>query len=283
MAGETTYAGISSFIPDVWEAALFYAQQQFIMPRIVQTFGDARGMQSRKSTEYAAGTVSTGVAETDDLNTYQAFTRATLATLTPAEIGTTFLVTDRRMDTDDVQVMADLAQHVGYTIGKQVETHLLTAFSSFTGGTIGGGGSTLTWAMIYKARAILSAAGVPGPYNVVLHEYSYLQLANAANIAGIANAGPLTVRNDIQSNYYVGSTGDLDFYTTGVLTAGTLVTQGVFNRQAVALDVRRAMRLEPERDATKRATEVVASMIYGYGAWRPLWGVKLLSDASTPT
>jgi hypothetical protein len=49
----------------------------------------------------------------------------------------------------------------------------------------------LTWALIYEARARLRANNIPGPYSVVLHEYQWLDLAEAANLAAITNANPL--------------------------------------------------------------------------------------------
>lgn len=285
MANETTYALISSYLPDIWEAALMYAQQNFFMPDVVTTFTNQSGMTPRKNTQYSGGTVVTGLGETDDLTT-QAFTRSALSTLTPQEIGTQFIITDRRMETDDVpSIMADLTEHIGYTVFKQVESHLAGLFSSLTGGTIDSSGTALTWSNIYSARAILAASPVPGPYTVVLHEYQWLDLATAVNIVGTSNSSPLRVRDDIQSRYYVGSMGDMNFFVTGneVISAGTAVTGGIFNRQALALDLRRALRLEPERDASKRHTEVNATMIYAYGTWRPAYGVQIISDASTPT
>lgn len=283
MANETTYALISSLLPDIWEAALMYAQQSFFMPSIVTSFMDEDGMEPRKNSAYATGTVVTGLGETTDLTT-QAFSRAALSTLTPTEIGTQFIVTDRRMASDDMSVMADLAQHIGYTIFKQVETDLLSDGTLLTGGTVSmGAGTALTWAKIYQARAILEANAVPPPYNVVLHSYQWLSLATAANIAGLSNAAPLQIRDTIQTFYKVAQVNDMNFYSTGVLTAGTLVTGFMFNPMALAVDIRRGARTELERDASLRATEVNATMIYAHGGWKPTYGVQIKSDASTPS
>ena len=281
MANETTYALISSLLPDVYEAALMYAQESFIMPQLVTAYTDQTGMQDRKVSEYAAGTVATGLGETTDLAT-QAFTRSLLATLTPAEIGTQFIVTDRRVDSDDVDILADLAQHIGYTIFRQIEEDLVSHFDSFTGGTVGTGGAALTWADVYAARARLAAANVPPPYNLVLAEYQYYDLATAANIAAITSAAPLRVRDDIQSRYYVASVGDVDIYTTSVISAGGTVYGGMFNRGALALDIRRAMRIELQRDASLRATEVNATAIYAHGLRRPAFGISVVSDGTAP-
>lgn len=283
MANETSYALISSLLPSIYEAALMYAQENFVMPMLVTVHSDHNGMQDRIYSKYAGGTVVTGLGETTDLTT-QAFTRASLVTLTPAEIGTQFVVTDRRMDSDDVDVMTDLSQHIGYTVFKQVEAHLAATFSSLTAGTIGSAGSAMSWTTLYQARSVLAAGAIPPPYNVVLHEYQWLDLALAANIAGAATSGPMRFRDDIQSRYYVASVGDMDIYTTGteVISAGTAVYGGIFSRRAIALDIRRALRIELERNASLRSTEVNATMIYAHGVLDATYGAAILSDGSAP-
>lgn len=281
MANETTYALISSLLPDVYEAALMYAQESFIMPQLVTVYTDQTGMQDRHLSQYATGTVTTGLGETTDLTT-QAFERNLLSTLTPGEIGTQFVVTDRRLASDDVDIMADLAQHIGYTIFRQIEADLLNDFANLTGGTVGAAAVRLTWEDIYKARASLANAAVPPPYNLVLSEYQYYDLATAANIAALTAAAPLRVRDDIQSRYYVASVGDIDIYTTSVLGAADPTIAAMFNRGALALDIRRAMRIELQRDASLRATEVNATMVYGHGVRRPTWGLQVLSDGTAP-
>ncbi len=281
MANETTYALISSLLPDVYEAALMYAQESFIMPNLVTLYTDQTGMQDRNFSEYSVGTVSTGLGETTDLTT-QAFDRALLTTLTPGEIGTQFVVTDRRLDSDDVDLLADLAQHIGFTIFRQIESDLLGHFASMSGGTVGSMGTRLSWETVYKARAELANAAVPPPYQLVISEYQYYDLATSANLAGLSAPAPLRIRDDIVSRYYVASVGDIDIYTTSLLGATDPTIGGMFNRGALALDIRRAMRIELQRDASLRATEVNATAIYAHGLRRPAWGVQILADGTAP-
>jgi hypothetical protein len=59
-------------------------------------------------------------------------------------------------------------------------------------------------------------------------------------------------------------------------------TGAIYERSALAYDLRRALRIEPQRDASKRATELNASIIYAAATWRPTRGVQLRSDASSP-
>ena len=67
------------------------------------------------------------------------------------------------------------------------------------------------------------------------------------------------------------------------IDVNTDAVSAVFAPQAIAFDVRRAYRLEPERDASLRAWELNATMVYAYGLGeRPTWGVKITADATAP-
>lgn len=58
---------------------------------------------------------------------------------------------------------------------------------------------------------------------------------------------------------------------------------GVFTREAIAFDLRRGYRLEPDRDPSARKTELNATMVYAHGGWRPARGVRVYTTAVTPT
>lgn len=280
MANETTYALIQSWLPDVVEATEMYLMKSTVMPPLVQVFTDRTGVVPRRGDKYNEGTVGS-VAETTDLTTWQAFTRTPFGTITPAEVGAPYLITDLRMESDNMPtIMSDLTESNGYVFAKSIDTNLTGLFSSFTGGTVGAGGSAMTWEMVQNAYAIAVANGVPGPYNLVLHPFAALSLMKAR-----ANAVSLVVEPALKAanRFYVGSFGDVSIWQAPVMTAGTAVVQGLFSRRAIALDIRRAMRIEPQRDASLRSTEIITTMVYGYGVWRATYGIKITSDASTPT
>ncbi|GIW60726.1 MAG: hypothetical protein KatS3mg087_1792 [Patescibacteria group bacterium] len=281
MANETTYALISSQLPSIYEATMMYASETFVLPSIVTVYQDATGLSPRVFTEYSEGTAAI-IAETADLST-QVFSRSVSATLTPVEVGASFFVTDSRAESDIVDVLADLSQHIGYTVFSKVESDLASLFNGFTAGTIGAASTALTWSHIFQARAVLAANRVPSPYNLVLSEYQWLDLASAANVAALSAPAPLRIRDDIQDAYHVATIGgDINVYTTPSIAAGTDVYGAMFSRRAIALDVRRRLRIEPERDASRRGTEVNATMVYAYGIVRPTWGVSIRSDGSAP-
>lgn len=76
-------------------------------------------------------------------------------------------------------------------------------------------------------------------------------------------------------------TGTSPTITIAAGTEGTASAIGaVMTRDAIAFDIRRGFRLETDRDASARLTELVASMVYASGNWRADHGVKITTDAS---
>jgi hypothetical protein len=277
---DTTYALIQNYLPDIWSAALWYLQQNCVLAPLVQVFTNETGDQPRKGTKYAAGTVGP-LTEDTDISSAQTFARSPFGTLSPSEVGTLYRLSYNRLESDDVDnVMADLAQHIGYSFRLKIDQDLLGDIASFTGGSIGSPGGTITWATITNAHALAKASGIPGPYNCVLHEYQWNRLIQAQ-----ANALPIVVQQTMlnANQFYVGTFGDVNFYTTGVLASGTAVVGGLFNRMAIGYDIRRGITIKTFDDISLRAYEVVATHKYAHGAWRTDYGVKIVGDASAPT
>lgn len=385
MANETTLALITSLLDPIRMGALMYAQNTFVAPRLVKTFNDRQGFQSRINSIYRETGVTDNLTETTDLSTI-AFEREALASLTPKEIGKQFVITDRRIETDIENVLGDAAVDIGYTVGKKVEVDTLAEFANLSGGRVGADGTDASMDSIYEARAVLEANAVPGPYVVVLHSYQWLPIFKS--FTSLSNAAPLDIRNEAQRNYFVTNIADLTIvvsplvpygsttnevqtatvsgtptggtfklsyrgavtasiaynaaaatvqaalealrtigtgnvtvsgsaggpYTitfvsalAGVnavliklyenaLTGGTSPTVGIvqttagvgyatgaiFNREAIALDLRRPMRIEPERDASMRQSELNTTMVYAVGQWRTEWGVQIRTKATAP-
>lgn len=385
MANETTLALITSLLDPIREGALMYAQNTFVAPRLVKTFTDRQGFQSRINSIYRETTVVDNLAESADLSAMQ-FDREALASLTPKEVGKQFVITDRRIETDIENVLGDAAIDIGYTIGKKVEIDVLNEFTNLSGGKVGAVGTDASMDNIYEARSVLEANAVPGPYVVVLHSYQWLPIFKS--FVNLGNAAPLNIRNEAQSNYYITNVADMTFvvsplvpysqttaevqtatisgtptggtfalafrgattaaiaynaaaatvqaalealrtigtgnvavsgsaggpYTitfqgalaganvpllvlkNNLLTGGTTPSVGIvqttagvgyatgaiFNRDAIALDLRRPMRIEPQRDASFRRSELNTTMVYGVGQWRSEWGIQIQTKATAP-
>jgi hypothetical protein len=124
------------------------------------------------------------------------------------------------------------------------------------------------------------------PLNLVLHEYQWHVLAKAASIAGITLAS-IPDKLVGGSSWYMGTVMGANincFATTNISVDSDDDAYGaIFARPAIAYDVRRPIRIEPERDASRRGWELNMSAVYAHGVWQPKYGVKLLFDATAPT
>jgi len=138
----------------------------------------------------------------------------------------------------------------------------------------------LTWGRLFAAVSQLRAQNAPGPYYCVLHPYQIHDLAKEAAPAG-SNVNAPNFGDEVMRMRYFAQAAGAQIFESSNITAGTASVGAVFSPLALALDIRRAARIEPERDASRRATELNLSMVYAHGVWRPKFGVKIISTTNT--
>ena len=281
MAGENTYSTISGFVNTIWQGAQLVASEQGAMTRLVTVFNDKVGRATRQNSVYSGGTVVYPSAETTDLSS-QALTPASVATLTPYRAAAQYFETDARIESDPFQTIRDASNDMGGKIGTRVDTLLANSFSSFTGATLGTAGATVTWAKIANAVSLLRAGHVPLPYVCVMHPYMWNVLA-ATLPKSSANAP--VFEDSIMANFWIDRVYGVDFFIDGNVTVDGSGDSyfGMFNRDALALDVRQAFKIAPQRDESRFGLELNASMVFGYGVWRPAYGVCGIYDSPTPS
>jgi hypothetical protein len=289
MSSPNTWANVSAIAQDIQEDAILLERHMNLMGGLVKTYRDASGLNDRKSYQYNQATINQ-VAETDDL-TSQAFTPSHLSTLTPYEYGSQFFITDSRIEGDSPDdIRNDGSLELGLAMAQKVEEDLLGLFPSLTGGTVGAAGTTLTWGYVAAgiARARVACKSQSMPLAVVLHEYQYFNLAKTASVSGSSNA---VTNNEafvdpILRKWYRGDFAGAQIFVTtntNLIDASDDFTGACFARDAIAIDWRRAPRIEPERDASRRGYELNLSAVYAKGVWRPTFGVQIVGDATAPT
>ncbi|HOM83935.1 MAG TPA: hypothetical protein PLZ94_19340 [Armatimonadota bacterium] len=280
MAQINTYSDIQSFVNTIFEDALFVARDNNLMSALVLNF-TGQGMAPRKVQQYNQGTAK-AIGESDDL-TSDAFTPTALSTLTPSEVGLQFFLTDQRLESDPFGARDDAARELGLAIADKIESDLLGDLASLTGGTVGTAGSAMSWSYFFAALSRLRAQKAPRPYYCVLHPYQWHDLATAVTPAGTATNAP-EFQNAAMRDFYVQTVAGVQIYVTANVSIDTSddAIGAMFSREALALDMRRAPRLEPERDASRRGWELNMTAVYAHGVWRPTWGIKIISDATAP-
>lgn len=275
--GDTSWSLISSLANNVQEGALFTLRAASVLPATSTTFNDTMGMNPRVGYQWGAANMRS-VGESDDI-VDTVFSKTALATLTPGEIADLFFVTDQRLASDWENVRDAATIELGGAAAEKLDTDIAANYSSFTGGTIGTAAGTLTWSNIIAAKATLRQNKVQGPFYCVLGEGQWYHLLNDVTVdaSAFANAEP-TVQGMV-SNYYVSRLmNDVIFAVSPNLTnaAATGCYGAMYSPLALAVDFRRGFRIEPERDASRRGFELVASMIYATGVWDAARGVQLV-------
>jgi hypothetical protein len=274
---------ITSFINRVFDGALLVNYENTFMTSVVRNFTDRTGLAVRQNSQYGGATMNQ-IAETDDL-VGQAFTPASIATLTPVEFGAQYFVTDSRRESDPFPVAGDAATDLGLAMATKVETSLMGHFNAFTGGTIGTSGSTCTWSYILAMETLLRTQKAPYPYVLVLSPAQWFPLGKAASVASAAvNNTPESLREAVNSTFFVRQAAGVSiFVSTNVETSGNDAYAGMFARDALAYDLRRAPRLEPERNASRRGIELNMTSVFAHGVWRPTFGVCGIFDNQAVT
>jgi hypothetical protein len=118
----------------------------------------------------------------------------------------------------------------------------------------------------------------------VIHAYQAAVLAKAASIAGatisIDTVDSVTKGGLRQAFSFLG----VPIYQVYVAPdSSTDYTGGVFQRDAIAIDWRRQIRVAAERDESRRGVELNMSAVYAHGVWRPDLGIKMIFAASAPS
>lgn len=274
---------ITSFINTIYDGALLVARDNNVMTGLVRVFNDRTGVATRKNQQYGGASVIS-VGETDDLSG-QSFTPSNIATLTPAEVGAQYFLTDTRIESDPFSVANDAATDLGQAMATKMETDLVGNFSSLTAGTIGAAGSAITWSYFFNMEAVLRNAKAPYPYFAVMTPYQWNVLAKAASVASTVTNAADSLKETVNSMYFVRQVGGVSVFVSANISkdASDDAYCGMFARDAIGLDIRRQPRLEPERDASRRGYELNMTALYAHGVWRPAFGVAGLFDSSTPT
>jgi len=278
----STVASMSSLFNLIYEDTLFVAREMNIMVNLVTPYS-AKGWMDRKIGIYPT-MVAVAVAEGADFAAPTTFTKTLHATLSPGEVITQAILTDRRIETDLEDARRDCAQEMGNAIATKIDTDLVTDIASLSTDKGAGAGSAATVATFATAVTTLRAAKVPNPMYAVLHPYHWHDIWTELGQPAGTQALLGDVANRALQDFFVGTWLNMRWWVCANISidASDDAVSGVFNPQALAFDSRKAPTLEPERDASLRAWELNMVAGYAHGVRRTAFGVKMTADATAP-
>ncbi|HEX7098953.1 MAG TPA: hypothetical protein VF377_06905 [Acidimicrobiia bacterium] len=234
-----------------------------------------------KKPKLAASAIADGV---DMTNT--PYTPSTV-NLTVSEVGLTLTQTDLNARFS----LLDFRE-VGMEMGEAIAEKLLSDISSLGGGfsrSVGSSGNDLTEAQFLSARQTLRLLRMKEPYVAVLYPVQLDDLVqdSGTTLAPILYAGGPNVRSEAQDLTPRAGIEQGVMYRTEIYTPTTVPTANagadsagfMFSaRRAIAMVEGWATRLESERDASLRATEMVGTSAYAVGEVDDDAGVGIITD-----
>lgn len=280
----TKYSDISSFVASIYERSLFVVRETNLMANLVTNYSAQGWMTRTFSTrpQVTAETVSDGV----DYSNATSFGKSSVGTLTPTEAIAQVILTDQNVETDPDGARNDASMELGAAIATKIDEDLVDLFTSFATDKGDGANTTASLTNMAAAIAVLRNRSVPGNIKVVFHPYHWhdiwVELGRPA--ATYAAAEDLTTQ--ALRDYFVDRLLGVNIFISAQIDVDGSddAVSGIFNPMALALDTRRAYRLEPERDASLRAWELNATAGYAVGLGpRPTFGVKFTADAAEPS
>ncbi len=278
----STLTSLNSYFNDVYADTLFVARETNLMASLVTAYS-ARGYANRVLPIYPSLTAQP-VAEGVDFASATEWTKTDAVTLTPGEVMTQVILTDRRIQTDPNDARRDAAIEMGGAIATKIDTDLVGLFSGFSIDK-GAAGSALTIKRCAAALARLRAEKVRAPFFFVVHPYAWHAVWTELGQPTTNQAFLGDVANQAMRDYGVGSFLAAQWFSSAniAIDGSSDAVSAVFSREALALDTREAPTLEPDRDASKRAWELNLRAGYAVGVRRDDFGVKLTHDATEPT
>ena len=282
MANEATSSVLSELYSNIVQSALFTLNEQTVIRPLVRNY-DMSGTPGLTAQVPIYPTVAAAaVADGTDLaNT--AF-NTTSKTITASEVGVMVELTDLAAESANEDVAAAIGRQIGSAMAEKVDTDIAANFRNFSN-IIEKSGAALNVEDIFKAAATLKANKADQNGNMVclLHPFQAFDIKKQLTNNGATMSHSLSdVGNAALSSGFVGRIAGVDIFETTVLEGDSAgeITGAVMTQDALGYMVKRAMRIETERNASKRSLEIVGSMAYGSAELFDQYGVAISTDAS---
>ena len=283
MANESTTTTLNDLLPQIVAEAMFQANEKSIMRGLVKNF--TMPLNSGKSIVVPTypKVSAAAVAEGTDLSNTAVSTDG--ATLTVSEVGVMTTVTDLALRTSSSNVIADVGKLFGEAIATRMDKDLTALFGSFSTG-VGAADQTITVNKIFEAVANLRKNGVPSTdLACVLHPMVAYDLKAAIGTQAFAGGD---FQTEALRSGYVGSLAGVPIFESSNMTDASDNDPGttgdykgaLFHRDALGLAIMQDIQIEQQRDASLRATELVATAVYGKGEIFDSYGIEMEFDST---
>jgi len=279
MANETTSTSLNDLIPSIIAEAMFVASERSIMRNLVKNFTVPFGTGKTVTVpRYGLLEDAADVVEGADLLNTAVSTDS--AVLTVSEVGIMTTVTDLAANAAQSNVVADVGRLFGEAMARKMDKDLTALFRGFTT-ALGDGTTAISAAKVFEAVAKLRAAGVPSDalFLVLNPEVAYDLKKDLTSAFQNPAAG--IIQNAAMQSGFVGMLAGVPvFESANVVSVAGDSVGSLFHRDALGLALMKDISIETQRDASLRATELVATAVYGVGELYDGYGIALNFDSS---
>lgn len=281
----STTADITQLIPMIYEKARMTILEKPLMRQLVSTF-NISGKAGNQITIPKFGTVTAGTL-TENLDMQAAQTIGTTGqVLSVSEAGAQTFLTDASIEDASEDVIKKHGEILGNAIAQKDDKDGLGLFSTLTT-SVGGAAVAPALSQFTAAQTLLRNTNATGEAVAVYHPFAYHALA--MTLLTNATYGTLMpTADEIGKKFRAKELLSTPIFESGnIALAGSAGTQNcvnaMFTKECFARVDKRALRIEKERDASKRGYELNATTRYGWGKPEDTMGVKILSLAVTPS
>ena len=280
----TNTTTLNDLLPSIVAEALFVASEKSILRGLVRNYSLGAGQGKTVTVPIYPKVTAAALTEA----TAPTFTAVSTdgAVLTVSEVGLTAQVSDLALMASSSNVVADIGRLFGEAVARKMDTDLMALFMALSTSTVGGVTTTATPALIFQAIAKLRSQGYDTSNDcaIVLHPNVAYDVASVLTSTFAAPAS--AIGNSALENGFMGMIGGVPVYQSSLVpveTGGSAAGDyacAVFHKDAFGLAVMQDIRIESQREATKRGFDIVGSAIYGVGELYDAAGVRMIFDSS---
>lgn len=194
--------------------------------------------------------------------------------ITASEVGARIDVSDLLAEATARNMGSDVGQLIGSAIAEKVDTDAFALFAESTTDSasakmadVGDNATTITPELILQAVYKLREANAPtdaaGDYHCVLHPGQAFNIVKKLTADGNGAIALSNKGNELlSSSAYVGRLFNVKIFQSTAIAADSVATDAngcVFSPMAFGHVLKRPLRIETQRDASKRSTEYVGS------------------------
>lgn len=252
-------------------AVRFYGEQNAPCANLIEKFSLGQGAKQITVPKVGQNEASDLTDGVDIVNTEEI--GMTTVDLAPLEVGLKVIVTDKLVRQEQPSVFAMVGRQMGNAMARKRDKDVIALFTALNSTTVlGADGKYLN---IKNASACTGYASgnyggepLPQPISCVHHPNAIAHLArSASSIASVYYTGIMgSFSESLLRNFWKLNINNVNFYSDGNIVKESTVDSGkgaIFSKSAMAIVESQAPRVERERDASLRATEIVIVSDYG--------------------